>query len=96
MLIKGQCLRCGQCCLYGSAIEYNLFEERVIGLRIFAFKRIDKEKINVMEPCSCLIYDIKTREAICTDYKGRSQVCKQYPYKEEELIFKGCGYKKEE
>jgi Fe-S-cluster containining protein len=90
MPMTGKCLRCGQCCLYGGALQYDVFKYREI--LSYSFKNVNASERNKVSPCINLIYDIKTREAMCSDHRHRPTVCKQYPYRVEELIFNGCGF----
>lgn len=90
--IEGGCLQCGTCCLHGEALVYNVFEKR--GKQIYVFKNVaSKKKRKKISPCQELTFDIKTRKAICAVYKNRPDVCKQYPYRKEELVFEGCGFR---
>lgn len=90
MKIIGQCLQCGQCCLFGEAFTYDVFKK---GEKfIYVFKKVNKKRKYKISPCPKLIYDIYKRKAMCSDFENRPEVCKQFPYKKEELIFKGCGY----
>jgi Fe-S-cluster containining protein len=93
--MKGTCVRCGFCCLYGAAIDYDVYQNRDSGVQMFVFKAVNKKMRNKIAPCEKLYYDIQTREACCSIYRNRPAVCKQFPYKEEELIFKDCGYRRE-
>ena len=88
--IIGRCKRCGSCCLYGEAIEYDAYKHG--GAIIFSLKKVHKKKRRKIRPCTKLIYDIETREAICTVFDARPSVCRQYPYRKEELIFESCGF----
>lgn len=89
-MIKGECKQCGSCCLYGGAFTYDVFEYP--SGRIYSFRKVNKKKKRKIQPCQYLVYDIETRKPYCNTYDKRPGVCKQYPYKKEELIFKDCGY----
>jgi hypothetical protein len=47
-------------------------------------------------PCSELIFDIQTRQAICLLEIEKKEVCRRYPLGPQDRIFDGCGFKFEE
>jgi hypothetical protein len=53
---------------------------------------VNKEKTREIAPCEKLIYDIETHKAICTEFDKRPNVCRQFPYRKEEMIFDNCGF----
>ena len=91
-MIIGKCVRCGSCCLYGSAIEYDVFRKNSLP-DMAVFKKVHKRKRDRITPCVHLAFDISTRLAICNNYSSRPMVCRQYPYCKQELIFNNCGFK---
>lgn len=90
--IVGACSHCGSCCLYGDAIKYNVYQHRGSNKSFFVFDKVNKKKIRTIKPCSYLTYDIETRKAICNCYDKRPSLCRQYPYRKEEMIFPLCTY----
>jgi len=91
-MLKGECIQCGDCCLYGDAIKYLVYEKG--NIKVYVFDKVNKKKKRKIAPCEHLYYDIETRKAKCNIYLHRPALCKQFPYVKEELIFKNCGFKK--
>jgi len=93
---KGKCLRCGQCCMeaYRFGYDAEIIDKEKGIYRNIKFKKINPKNKTSM-PCSKLIFDIKTKKAICLLHPHKkSSICKGYPFTTKEIIFKGCGYKK--
>lgn len=94
--IKGECLKCGQCCRnirsYGlkSEFEFKIMQFFIPAYRSFFITGKDEHN-NFILSCTHL-----TINNLCDCYSKRPQVCKNYPAKsiKQNLdLIDGCGFK---
>jgi Fe-S-cluster containining protein len=94
--ITGKCNKFGKCCNYMYSMDtYTEKEFKIMQMIFPKYKRFyikgkDKDG-NFIFACKLV-----TPEGLCSDYKHRLRMCKNYPakrisYKGE--LHKGCGYK---
>lgn len=93
----GSCLRCGLCCIGVGRFQY----------RIQSFILPDEPNYDTLipigiaqndppEPCEKLIFDIRTREAICLLHNAsKPPICVRYPISNVDRL-KDCGFYFEE
>lgn len=94
--ITGECKKCGKCCNYMYSVDTYTEKEFEIMQKIFPkYKRF---YIKGKDEYGNLIFACKlvTPEGLCSDYKNRLRMCKNYPVKKLRFYAKlhdGCGYK---
>ena len=97
--ISGECKKCGKCCNYMYSIDtYTEKEFRIMQFLFPAYKRF---YIKGKDEYGNLIFACKmvTNDGLCSDYKHRLRMCKNYPAKRISYpgkLHEGCGYKVEE
>ena len=97
--ITGECKKCGKCCNYMYSIDtYTEKEFRIMQFLFPAYKRF---YIKGKDEYGNLIFACKmvTKDGLCSDYKHRLRMCKNYPAKKISYpgrLHEGCGYKVEE
>ena len=93
--ITGECKKCGKCCNYMySKDTYTEKEFKIMQMIYPKYKRFyikgkDKEG-NLIFACKLV-----TPEGLCSDYKHRLRMCKNYPAKRINYpgkLHEGCGY----
>ena len=94
--ITGECKKCGKCCNYMYSIDTYTEKEFEIMQKIFPkYKRF---YIKGKDEYGNLIFACKlvTPDGLCSDYKHRLRMCKNYPAKRiayRGQLHEGCGYK---
>ncbi len=97
--ITGECKKCGKCCNYMYSMDTYTEKEFKIMQRIFPkYKRF---YIKGKDEFGNLIFACKlvTKEGLCSDYKHRLRMCKNYPARRINYpgkLHEGCGYKVQE
>lgn len=97
--ISGECKKCGKCCNYMYSIDTYTEKEFEIMQKIFPkYKRF---YIKGKDEFGNLIFACKlvTPDGLCSDYKHRLKMCKNYPARFINYpgkLHDGCGYKVEE
>ena len=97
--ISGECKKCGKCCNYMYSIDtYTEKEFRIMQFLFPAYKRFyikgKDEDGNLIFACKMV-----TKDGLCSDYKHRLRMCKNYPAKRISYpgrLHDGCGYRVEE
>ena len=97
--ITGKCNKCGKCCNYMYSIDtYTEKEFKIMQFLFPAYKRFyikgKDEQGNLIFACKLV-----TKEGLCSDYKHRLRMCKNYPAKKISYpgkLHDGCGYRVEE
>ncbi len=97
--ITGECKKCGKCCNYMYSIDtYTEKEFRIMQFLFPAYKRFyikgKDEDGNLIFACKMV-----TKDGLCSDYKHRLRMCKNYPAKRISYpgrLHDGCGYRVEE
>ncbi len=97
--ITGECKKCGKCCNYMYSIDtYTEKEFRIMQFLFPAYKRFyikgKDEDGNLIFACKMV-----TKDGLCSDYKHRLRMCKNYPAKRISYpgrLHDGCGYSVEE
>lgn len=93
--ITGQCKKCGKCCNYMYSVDTYTEEEFKFMQKLFpAYKRFyikgKDEEGNFIFACKLV-----TPEGLCSDYKHRPRMCRNYPVKRiffPAKLHEGCGY----
>lgn len=93
--ITGECKKCGKCCNYMYSVDtYTEKEFKIMQFLYPAYKRF---YIKGKDDYGNLIFACKlvTPEGLCSDYKHRLRMCKNYPARR--IIYPaelhdGCGY----
>lgn len=94
--ITGECKKCGKCCNYMySKDTYTEKEFKIMQILFPAYKRF---YIKGKDELGNLIFACKlvTEEGLCSDYKHRLSMCKNYPARRifyNGKLHEGCGYK---
>ena len=94
--ITGHCKKCGKCCNYMYSMDTYTEEEFKFMQKLFpAYKRFyikgKDEEGNFIFACKLV-----TPEGLCSDYKHRLRMCRNYPAKRifyPAKLHEGCGYK---
>ncbi len=94
--ITGECKKCGKCCNYMySKDTYTEKEFKIMQMIYPKYKRFyikgKDEEGNLIFACKLV-----TPEGLCSDYKHRLRMCKNYPAKRigyPAKLHEGCGYK---
>jgi Fe-S-cluster containining protein len=93
--ITGECKKCGKCCNYMySKDTYTEKEFKIMQMIYPKYKRFyikgKDEEGNLIFACKLV-----TPEGLCSDYKHRLRMCKNYPAKRINYpgkLHEGCGY----
>lgn len=94
--VTGKCNKCGKCCNYMYSVdtytekEFKIMQFLFPAYRRFYIKGKDKEG-NFIFACKLV-----TPEGLCSDYKHRPRMCRNYPAKRvayKAQLHEGCGYK---
>ena len=93
--ITGECKKCGKCCNYMySKDTYTEKEFKIMQMIYPKYKRFyikgRDEEGNLIFACKLV-----TPEGLCSDYKHRLRMCKNYPAKRINYpgkLHEGCGY----
>lgn len=94
--VTGKCKKCGKCCNYMYSVdtytekEFKIMQFLFPTYRRFYIKGKDEEG-NFIFACKMI-----TPEGLCSDYKHRPRMCKNYPAKRvayKAQLHEGCGYK---
>lgn len=86
---RGRCRRCGRCCIEAGRFKYSakmLLPDEPDWLTLEVLTPTD-----FPFPCSRIIFDIHTREAICLDHSHKPEVCRRYPLSDVDRL-PGCGF----
>ena len=94
--ITGECKKCGKCCNYMYSVDTYTEDEFKFMQKLFpAYKRFyikgKDEDGNLIFACKLV-----TKDGLCSDYKHRLRMCKNYPAKRifyPAKLHDGCGYK---
>ena len=97
--ITGECKKCGKCCNYMYSVD--TYTEKEFKIMQFLFPKYKRFYIKGRDNDGNLIFACKlvTDEGLCSDYKHRLRMCKNYPAKRifyPGKLHEGCGYKVEE
>lgn len=94
--ITGECKHCGKCCNYMYSVD--TYTEKEFKIMQMLFPKYKRFYIKGRDEFGNLIFACKlvTDEGLCSDYKNRLRMCKNYPVKFVSYPAKlhdGCGYK---
>ena len=97
--ITGECKKCGKCCNYMYSMD--TYTEKEFKIMQFLFPAYKRFYIKGKDDEGNLIFACKlvTSEGLCSDYKHRLRMCKNYPAKRifyPGKLHDGCGYMVEE
>ena len=94
--VTGSCKKCGKCCNYMYSVDtYTEKEFKIMQMLFPAYRRF---YIRGRDEFGNLIFACKlvTEEGLCSDYKHRLRMCRNYPAKKvfyPAKLHEGCGYK---
>lgn len=97
--ITGECKKCGKCCNY--MYSKDTYTEKEFKIMQMIFPKYKRFYIKGRDEFGNLIFACKlvTPDGLCSDYKHRLRMCKNYPAKRINYpgkLHEGCGYKVEE
>ncbi|MCI1273107.1 MAG: YkgJ family cysteine cluster protein [Clostridiaceae bacterium] len=93
--VTGHCKKCGKCCNY--MYSYDTYTEDEFKIMQFLFPKYKRFYIKGKDDEGNLIFACKlvTKDGLCSDYKHRLRMCKNYPAKRvgyPAKLHEGCGY----
>lgn len=94
--VTGKCKKCGKCCNYMYSVDtYTEKEFKIMQILFPTYRRFyikgKDEEGNLVFACKMV-----TPEGLCSDYKHRPRMCRNYPAKRvayKAQLHEGCGYK---
>lgn len=94
--VTGECKKCGKCCNYMYSID--TYTEKEFKIMQTLFPKYKRFYIKGKDEFGNLIFACKlvNEQGLCTDYKNRLRMCKNYPAKRVSYpakLHEGCGYK---
>ena len=94
--ITGECKKCGKCCNYMYSVD--TYTEKEFKIMQFLFPKYKRFYITEKHAEGNLIFASKlvSPEGLCSDYKHRLRMCKNYPARRINYpgkLHEGCGYK---
>ena len=94
--ITGECKKCGKCCNYMYSVD--TYTEKEFKIMQMIFPKYKRFYIKGKDEFGNLIFACKlvTPDGLCSDYKNRLRMCKNYPVKKiyfPAKLHEGCGYK---
>ncbi len=94
--VTGECKKCGKCCNYMYSVD--TYTEKEFKIMQFLFPTYRRFYIKGKDEEGNLIFACKlvTPEGLCSDYKHRPRMCRNYPAKRvayKAQLHEGCGYK---
>ncbi|MBR1460335.1 YkgJ family cysteine cluster protein [bacterium] len=94
--ITGSCKKCGKCCNYMYSVD--TYTEKEFKIMQMIFPKYKRFYIKGRDDEGNLIFACKlvTPDGLCSDYKHRLRMCKNYPAKRINYpgkLHDGCGYK---
>ena len=94
--VTGECKKCGKCCNYMYSVD--TYTEKEFKIMQFLFSAYRRFYIKGKDAEGNFIFACKlvTPEGLCSDYKHRPRMCRNYPAKRvayKAQLHEGCGYK---
>ena len=94
--ITGKCKKCGKCCNYMYSVD--TYTEKEFKIMQFLFPQYKRFYIKGKDDEGNLIFACKlvTPDGLCSDYKHRPRMCRNYPAKRifyPGKLHDGCVYK---
>lgn len=94
--VTGKCKKCGKCCNYMYSVD--TYTEKEFKIMQFLFPTYRRFYIKGKDEEGNFIFACKmvTPEGLCSDYKHRPRMCRNYPAKRvayKAQLHEGCGYK---
>lgn len=94
--VTGKCKKCGKCCNYMYSVD--TYTEKEFKIMQFLFPTYRRFYIKGKDEEGNLVFACKmvTPEGLCSDYKHRPRMCRNYPAKRvayKAQLHEGCGYK---
>ena len=94
--VTGECKKCGKCCNYMYSVD--TYTEKEFKIMQFLFPTYRRFYIKGKDEEGNLIFACKlvTPEGLCSDYKHRPRMCRNYPAKKvayRAQLHEGCGYR---
>jgi Fe-S-cluster containining protein len=93
--ITGECRKCGKCCNYMYSMD--TYTEKEFKIMQMIYPKYKRFYIKGKDEFGNLIFACKlvTPDGLCSDYKNRLRMCKNYPAKRISYpgqLHEGCGY----
>lgn len=93
--ITGHCLKCGKCCNYMYSVD--TYTQKEFEIMQMIFPKYKRFYIKGKDEYGNLIFGCKlvTADGLCSDYKHRLRMCKNYPASRiayPAKLHEGCGY----
>ena len=93
--ITGECKKCGKCCNY--MYSKDTYTEKEFKIMQMIYPKYKRFYIKGRDDEGNLIfaYKLVTPEGLCSDYKHRPRMCRNYPAKRINYpgkLHEGCGY----
>jgi Fe-S-cluster containining protein len=93
--ITGECKKCGKCCNY--MYSKDTYTEKEFKIMQMIYPKYKRFYIKGRDDEGNLIFACKlvTPEGLCSDYKHRPRMCRNYPAKRINYpgkLHEGCGY----
>jgi hypothetical protein len=93
--ITGECKKCGKCCNYMYSMD--TYTEKEFKIMQMIYPKYKRFYIKGKDEFGNLIFACKlvTPDGLCSDYKNRLRMCKNYPAKKISYpgqLHEGCGY----
>ena len=93
--ITGECKKCGKCCNY--MYSKDTYTEKEFKIMQMIYPKYKRFYIKGKDEDGNLIFACKlvTPEGLCSDYKHRLRMCRNYPAKRINYpgkLHEGCGY----
>lgn len=94
--VTGKCKKCGKCCNYMYSVD--TYTEKEFKIMQFLFPTYRRFYIKGKDEEGNFIFACKmvTPEGLCSDYKHRPRMCRNYPAKRvayKAQLHERCGYK---
>lgn len=94
--VVGECKKCGKCCNY--MYSKDTYTEKEFKIMQMIYPKYKRFYIKGKDSEGNLIFACKlvTKDGLCSDYKNRLRMCKNYPAKKINYpakLHEGCGYK---
>lgn len=94
--VTGKCKKCGKCCNYMYSVD--TYTEKEFKIMQFLFPTYRRFYIKGKDEEGNFIFACKmvTPEGLCSGYKHRPRMCRNYPAKRvayKAQLHEGCGYK---
>lgn len=91
MTRRGACRRCGRCCVEATKFTYRFTRWILPDEPDWDTARVAKVNEGNLRACEKLVFDIRTREAVCLVQDSKPELCRRYPLSNADRL-RGCGF----